>query len=262
MAGRFAGGSVPHRTSLSFALVIAAASAAAAAAPLPAQFEVSGVVSSGAAVNTIPKADSLFAGTMAGAAPMSATSSTINFDDPENPGKGFHFGGKVPFIINTAANDTNFGIDAKGLVTIPGPGVWTFGVNSDDGFSLQVGTFSFHRGGIRLPANTIRSFTFDHAGTYSIDLMYYQHMGHAEVELFASPGKFRRFHQNGADFQLVGDTGNGGLALAAAPGATPTPQVGSADPISVPEPTGVTALVISFGALLARRRRCLSVGRC
>lgn len=253
---------MPHRTSVSFALAIAAASAVAAAAPLPAEFEVTGVVASAVAINSIPKADALLAGTIAGAAPISGTSSTINFDDPEDPGKGFHFGGKVPFLINTAANDTNFAIDARGNVTIPSAGVWTFGVNSDDGFSLQVATFSFHRGGIRLPANTIRSFTFDHAGDYAIDLMYYQHMGHAEVELFASPGKFHRFHQKGADFQLVGDTANGGLALAAAPGTTPMPEVGSADPISAPEPTGSTGFVISFGAVLARRRRCLSVGRC
>lgn len=120
----------------------------------------------------------------------------------------------------------NFALEATGLLTIPTAGLWSFGVNSDDGFRLtlerngQVLTSSYDGG--RGPSDTIQVFNVAEPGQWNIRLVYFEQGGGSEVELFAAPGNHPAF--DGGVFRLVGDTANGGLAvgsvLADTPGAT------------------------------------------
>src|SRR6185503_8893607 len=66
------------------------------------------------------------------------------------------------FAINNDQDD--FVTEATGIITIPSAGQWTFGVNSDDGFRLTVGSFSVECDCLRGPTDTLSTFTFLTAG--------------------------------------------------------------------------------------------------
>ncbi|MCD6303797.1 MAG: lamin tail domain-containing protein, partial [Planctomycetes bacterium] len=114
-----------------------------------------------------------------------------------NSGGSGHFtAGETDFPGFTTAMDT-FVIEAKAYVDIPQAGDWSFGVNSDDGFSLDIsdGQDSFHMEypNPRGAKDTIQTFHFDQAGKYDLDLVYFEAGGSAELELFASPGAYTSF---------------------------------------------------------------------
>src|SRR5439155_20933259 len=111
------------------------------------------------------------------------------------------------------ADQNNFVIEATATVTIPAAGNWTFGVNSDDGFSLTVGNFSVSFPNPRGPGDTLQTFNFTAAGDYPLRLVFYECGGGSEVELYAAQGSFTAW--NPTNFRLVGDTANGGLAVRA-----------------------------------------------
>ncbi|HWQ91324.1 MAG TPA: lamin tail domain-containing protein, partial [Clostridia bacterium] len=98
---------------------------------------------------------------------------------------------------------------------IPAAGVWTFGVNSDDGFSLTVGPFTVAHPTPRGSADSVQAMSFPAAGNYPIRLVYFERAGAGQVELYAAQGSFAAF--NAAAFRLVGDTVNGGLQVTAEP---------------------------------------------
>ena len=145
------------------------------------------------------------------------TAPVINYEDPQNPGGGFHFANKVAFPINTPAVDQNFALYATGNLVIPSAGNYTFGVHSDDGFELNVGTFTMEfltpRGG----ADTLATFNFTKAGTYPLQLWYFQQWSQSHVELYASPGSYSAYGAPGSNFQLINSSATGALQLAAAP---------------------------------------------
>ena len=109
----------------------------------------------------------------------------------------------------------NFVVEAVGTVTIPAAGNWSFGVNSDDGFGLTIGTFTIfairRRAGRR---DTVATFNFPAAGDYPIRLVFYEQGGGSGLELFAAQGPFAGWTPA---FKLVGDTANGGLAVRSNP---------------------------------------------
>src|ERR1044071_4370560 len=107
----------------------------------------------------------------------------------------------------------NFVIEAPATITIPTPGNWTFGVNSDDGFSLTIGGFNLSYPDPRGPGDTLQAFNFSAAGDYALHLIFYECGGGSEVELYAAPGAYSAW--NPTNFRLVGDTANGGLAVKA-----------------------------------------------
>ncbi len=137
---------------------------------------------------------------------------TINY---VNTGSGSHYGGDVTFpglVINQDTED--FVLEATATVTIPAAGNWTFGVNSDDGFKLTVGTFTTSYGPPRAPADTLATFNFPQAGDYPLRLVFYERGGGSEVELFAAQGSFTSWN---SAFDLVGDEAQGGLAVRSVP---------------------------------------------
>jgi hypothetical protein len=140
-------------------------------------------------------------------------SPVINF---LNTGGSGNFTNDLTFpglVINTDTED--FVVDATGLITIPGPGPYTFGVNSDDGFILQIGPFQMSYPAPRGPADTLATFNFPAGGKYPMRLVFYERGGGSELELFAAQGTFASF--NASVFRLVGDTANGGLAAETPP---------------------------------------------
>ncbi len=133
-----------------------------------------------------------------------------------NTGSGANFSGDATFpgfVINVDRD--NFALEAIGTVTIPAAGQWTFGVNSDDGFSLQVGGFAMSYPAPRGPSDTLQTFSFPAAGDYPIRLVFYEQGGGSGVELFAAAGAFVGFDANA--FRLVGDTAGGGLLVRSLP---------------------------------------------
>jgi hypothetical protein len=137
----------------------------------------------------------------------------INFLAGGNAG---NYGGDVLFPGQPAAAD-DFVMEARATITIPAAGNWTFGVNSDEGFKLEVGAFAMSWAGTRTPADTLQTFNFPNAGEYPLRLLYFERSGGAELELFAAKGAYVLW--NAENFRLVGDT-NGGLAVRSPPVTT------------------------------------------
>jgi hypothetical protein len=159
----------------------------------------------------------------------SQTSSFVNF---MNTGDDGHYaGGLNPPGISPAGTLTmNFVMEATGWLTIPQAGLYTFGVNSDDGFSLKItgattawvqntttaaGLSVMEWQSIRNPADSFATYSFPAAGQYPVRLVWFQNDSGAEAEVFATPGSYRAF--NDTDYKLVGDTANGGLAVQSVP---------------------------------------------
>ena len=147
--------------------------------------------------------------------------STINY---LNTGSAAHFAGDLPFPGQQIGTDVNdFVVVVTGSIAIPTTGSWTFGVNSDDGFDLELTrapfVFSSSFPGPRGPADTLATFNITEAGTYGVRLIFYERGGGAELELFAAAGTHTSF--NGT-FDLVGDTTAGGLPLTGLAGRVAT----------------------------------------
>ncbi|MBM3846971.1 MAG: hypothetical protein FJ405_11890, partial [Verrucomicrobia bacterium] len=139
-----------------------------------------------------------------------------SFIDYFNSGGTGNYPNNITFPgLSLAVEVEDFVIEATATVTIPAAGQWTFGVNSDDGFRLNVGSFSTSWPDPRGPADTLATFNFASAGDYSLRLVFYERGGGSGVELFAAQGSFATW--NGVNFKLVGDTANGGLAVRSVP---------------------------------------------
>jgi hypothetical protein len=225
---------------------------AAFAAPAqagPIDFTVRAVSSDGTPILSIVDADKLLLGQIPSATDATAQTGVVNFNEPDNP-VGGHFGGDSPFPGIAIGHEKNFAAEITGFVSIPKAGDYTFGVSSDDGFALQIGTFSMAHPGLRSPGSTYSTFNFSNAGSYAVDLVFFQHDVNAELELFASPGRFTAIGQTGSNFQLVGDSASGGLTAAE----------GVSTPL--PEPSGILLLApLMMGLLLGRRRGEFRNGR-
>ncbi|HUR47514.1 MAG TPA: lamin tail domain-containing protein, partial [Candidatus Saccharimonadales bacterium] len=126
-----------------------------------------------------------------------------------NSGGAGNFGGDFTFPgFSTSVDENNFVVEATAIITIPTAGQWTFGVNSDDGFRVNLGTNVFSFPAPRGSGDTLATFNLT-PGEYPMRLVFYECGGGSEVEFFAAPGAFASYN---ASFRLVGDTANGGLA--------------------------------------------------
>ena len=142
-------------------------------------------------------------------------SENAGFIDYYNSGNGHgHFTADEDSYPGLTALADDFVIEATAVVTIPTAGEWTFGVNSDDGFRLDVGTHRIEYPGIRGASDTLGTFTLA-AGQYDVTLVVYERGGGAEAELFAAQGSYAAF--DSAAFRLVGDVATGGLEVFAEP---------------------------------------------
>ncbi len=131
-----------------------------------------------------------------------------------------HFGANAVFAVP----GENHGLKATGFISIPTTGAWTFGVNSDDGSRLRVdinndGDFADAGETVILddtghaPQDFFGTVTLS-AGSHAFEFVFYEIGGGDEVELFAAAGSKSTFDSS---FRLIGDTANGGLAVATLP---------------------------------------------
>ena len=146
------------------------------------------------------------------AAVFTANAATINY---MNTGGGANFGGDLTFPgLTINVEQDNFVTEATGIITIPTAGSWTFGVNSDDGFTCTIGVNTFSYPTPRGASDTLATFTLA-AGDYPVRLTFYECGGGSELEFFAAAGVQGGFNAN---FRLVGNTAGGGLAVKSLPG--------------------------------------------
>jgi len=112
-------------------------------------------------------------------------------------------------------HNANFAVHATATVAIPTDGQWTFGANADDGVRVAVGGQQVISAdgylGQREQVGTLQLS----AGTYPIDVVYFQHADNSSLEVFAAPGLHNSYDDS---FRLVGDTANGGLEVTTNPG--------------------------------------------
>ncbi len=166
----------------------------------------------GITVDSLSKAESVVSNPANQEQVVAGTAPVINY---YNTGDYGHFDNDSPFPATTIGVDVeNYVILATAKVYIPTTGYWTFGVNSDDGFGLQLTkgtTYKTSYPSPRSPADTITPFNITEAGVYDLRLIFYECGGGSELELFVAKGNLGGF--NPTDFHLVGDVGAGGLQL-------------------------------------------------
>ncbi len=140
---------------------------------------------------------------------INTTATAINF---LNTGDSGRYDNDAPFPGTTiGVNTDRFVMEVRGAVFIPSAGEWTFGVNSDDGFQLNVGGNEISHFGRRGTNDTLGTFSFQTPGVYPLYLVYFEDFGGASTELFAAEGRHSEW--NASDFSLVGDAANGGLEV-------------------------------------------------
>ncbi len=142
---------------------------------------------------------------------FAVTAPVINY---LSTGPGGNFPGDASFPgLAIGVDDNNFVTEATGIVSIPTSGLWTFGVNSDDGFRCEIGTNSFQVPSPRGAGNSLATFNLA-GGRHPVRLVFFECGGGAELEFFAAAGSHAAYN---AAFRLVGDIAGGGLAVRSAP---------------------------------------------
>ena len=209
-------------------------------------------VHSNGTLSSLSNADSALAGNNV-ASETIKVEPVCNFLDSGGDG---HFGNNLAF---PGGGGDDYVVEVTGTIIIPTAGVWTFGLNSDDGGRIRID-------GADVMVDPTLHGAADHfgsrnlsAGAHTIEAMFWERGGGAEMELFAAKGSFTTFN---AGFQLVGDTANGGLPVfttpdgAAGGGLIATdlqPQMKNVSsslylriPFSVSDPNGLTSLSLSM----------------
>jgi hypothetical protein len=142
----------------------------------------------------------------------------VSFADPQGAA-GTTFPNRVAFPNNTSGDDNNFAVKAYLTVDITAAGDYTFGVNHDDAYELVVDrgagvVTAVNSGGT---TTTLTTVYFDAPGQYNIYALVGENTGGSSLQLFAAAGAYGGMtvgdaQAAGAEFHLVGDSLNGGLA--------------------------------------------------
>lgn len=114
-------------------------------------------------------------------------------------GDGHFLEGNVSF---PDGGDSDFGLVAMATIVVERPGLYTFGVNSDDGSRLRIGGQDVIVDNRRHQARDVFGTIELAAGHHELELVMFQTGGTANLELFAAPGERTEFD---ASFALVGD---------------------------------------------------------
>ncbi|MBN1507413.1 MAG: lamin tail domain-containing protein [Sedimentisphaerales bacterium] len=179
---------------------------------IPAGFQVT-YYKSTVAVDNIATAESVISDRTRQATTANEQARVINY---------FNTGGTGNFPNDRAFPGTTLNADVEdfvvlvtGRVMIPAAGEWTFGVNSDDGYSMTLTrrgkTYTSAYPDPRSPGDTLTVFNILDAGSHDLRLVFYERGGGSELELFAARGNLTSF--DASRFRLVGDVGAGGLQV-------------------------------------------------
>ena len=180
-------------------------------------------------VSSVAQANAVIATPSEQTSTYSETSSVLNYMDT---GGGGHYGNDSGFPGMTVGQGANYYVlQATGTLTISTAGYYTFGANTDDGFSLTLTGASFGHGKntttasgavmasdkLQGPTDTFAT-TYLAAGSYPINLVYYNNTGGASLEFFAEKvSTSSGVSTFNSSFHLVGDTADGGLAVTSVP---------------------------------------------
>jgi hypothetical protein len=119
--------------------------------------------------------------------------------------------GQIEFPGEISGTDYNhIATEVHAQITIPAAGAWTFGLDHNEGYLLQIGDNSATQNGTG-STERFHTFTFDAPGVYDLDLYHFERTGSSWLKLYAAQGTHTSF--SAAAFDLVGDTANGGLAV-------------------------------------------------
>ncbi len=111
--------------------------------------------------------------------------------------------------LGTGVDASDYAVRVTGQIIIPETGVWTFGINSDDGARLRIDGEDVIVDNLTHSPHDTFGFIVLTEGAHDLELVYFERDGGAELELFAAPGHHSAFD---ADiFRLVGDIKNGGI---------------------------------------------------
>ncbi len=100
----------------------------------------------------------------------SETASVVNYMNTGGGGE-FSSGDRTFPGMSIGTEVDCFVTQATGRVHIPSAGNWTFGVNSDDGFTCTVNGQTFAYDGLRGPGDSFGTVTFAAAGDYDLSLV-------------------------------------------------------------------------------------------
>jgi hypothetical protein len=161
-------------------------------------------LSTGEQLQSLAAAEDLVADTSKQGWTPQGTSPVVNFLSTGDSG---HFDEDSPFPgMSIGTEIWNVAVEVTGSITISEPGEWTFGVNSDDGFALELTragqTFDCSYSGTRSAEDTLETFTLPEAGSYQLRLLYFQWGWGGTLELFAAKGRYSEFDADA--FALVG----------------------------------------------------------
>lgn len=147
---------------------------------------------------------------------MSSVTTTSSFIDFFNSGGSGNYANDLPFPGLPAEDVEDFVVLVTGSVVIPEAGAWSFGVNSDDGFELELSNgsaaFTLAYPNPRGPGDSIGVFEIAEPGPYEVTLLFFERGGGSELEFFAAKGNHPWYNPD--EFRLVGDVENGGLGVA------------------------------------------------
>lgn len=134
----------------------------------------------------------------------------INFLDNDEDG---HFTNNQPFPGYLAnQNIDDFVVLATATIVVPQSGLWTFGINSDDGARLRInGQNVIVDDRLHSPADTFGTVELN-SGVHELELVYFERNGGAQLELFAASGARSSFVLR--EFRLVGETSTRAVGLA------------------------------------------------
>jgi hypothetical protein len=228
-------------------LLLLLAARPAAAEKIP--FDLTLVSDADNPLQNIGDAQQLLAHSSAPAILFDAHSNELRFANGDDRGFG-PFGKNKPFPHTHGFDRKNFALETTAWLDVPTAGAWTFGVASDDGFSMTIDGQTFGHTGRRAARTTFDTIDFPTAGDYPIELTYFQRLQAAELEVFAAPGTHTRMGRR-QGFHLINANAFEALQVVDAPEPTdPPPTIGAI----VPEPATVSLLGVSMTILLLRRR--------
>ena len=143
------------------------------------------------------------------------------------------------FVKNSSENN-HFAARITGYIHIPETDVWTFGTTNDDGMRLSIDSQPLIVDDSLHPNRTFLESVYLEQGTHSLELVFFEWINTAALELFAAQGDLNTFND---DFRLVGDTTNGGLST------------GGMSTKAVPEASSVFGLVALSAVMFGKRNR-------
>ncbi len=161
------------------------------------------------AVNSIDQAEQMIANSSywksPTAYPLEEKHSVVNMHGTGGAG---NFSNDAPFPGQSIGTDyDDFIVTAETAVYIPFPGIYSFGVGSDDGFRLNITghgqNFESEHPAPRGFGTTVSAFNFASAGYYDLRLIFFERGGAATLELSCAAGSFSSF--DAVAFKLVGD---------------------------------------------------------